>query len=249
MKTTKSIPFIKLIPNFITIVGLVVGASSIRFALEGRWEFAIYCILIAGIMDGVDGRVARILNATSPFGAELDTLCDFANFGVCPAIITYLWSFQQYEFKLFSWSVLLLFVVCMCLRLARFNTSLLPGTKVDKRSKYFSTGVPAPFGALLLLFPIISDFEISTSIGVNIKSHTFIIDLYICFVSLLLVSRLPTFLFKNISIKPEYLLLIIIATVILIINVIIYPWYVLPLLTILYLLSIPLCMNLAKKIN
>ena len=240
--------FTKLIPNLITLLGLVVGVSSIRFALDSRWEPAIYCILIAAILDGIDGRVARLLNATSPFGAELDSLCDFTNFGVSPAVIIYLWSFQQYEYKLLSWSVILLFIVCMAIRLARFNTSIIQG-KQDRLSKYFSTGVPAPSGALLSLIPIMLDFEITTYLGINIRSHTILIDIYIVFIALLLASRLPTFLFKNVPIKPEYISLILILSAIIIINIIIYPWYTLPLIGLIYILSIPYCIIITKRMN
>lgn len=223
LKITKPVPFTKLIPNFLTLVGLVIGISSIKFALDSRWTTAVYCILIAAIIDGLDGKVARMLNATSQFGAELDSLCDFANFGLAPAILIYLWSFQQYEFKLLSWSVILLFIVCMAIRLARFNISLFQD-KQDKRAKYFSTGIPAPSGALLALMPMILDFEISTALKINIRSHTILIDIYIIIIALLLASRLPTFLLKNIQIKPEYLSLSMILSAIVIINLIIYPW-------------------------
>ena len=130
----KTVPFTKLLPNVVTLVGLVVGLSSIRFALESAWEKSVYCILIATIVDGLDGRVARMLNATSHFGAELDSLCDFINFGLCPALLLYLWSFQQYEYKIISWASIMLFVVCMAIRLARFNTAIVEADK-DKKQK------------------------------------------------------------------------------------------------------------------
>ncbi len=241
-------PFAKLLPNFLTLVGLVVGISAIRFALDSQWERAVYCIFIAAVIDGLDGRVARMLNATSHFGAELDSLCDFANFGVAPAIVIYLWSFQQYEFKLISWAVMLLFVVCMAIRLARFNIGIFQPNQ-DKRAKYFSTGVPAPTGAILALMPIILDFDISTALNISIRTHTLLIDLYIFIVALSLASRLPTFLFKNIHIKPEYLSLFMILSAIIIINLIIYPWYSLPVLAIIYIISIPACVVIARKMD
>ncbi|WPY00692.1 Phosphatidylcholine/phosphatidylserine synthase [Candidatus Trichorickettsia mobilis] len=248
VRISKPILFTKLIPNVITLLGLIVGVSSIRFALDSRWEIAVYCILIAGVLDGIDGRVARLLNATSPFGAELDSLCDFANFGVAPAIMIYLWSFQQYEFKLLSWFAMLLFVVCMAIRLARFNTMIfLAHDKQDKKSKYFSVGVPAPSGALLALIPMILDFEISTVLQINIRSHTILIDIYIAIVAVLLASRIPTFLLKNVHIKPEYLSLSMILSAIIIINIIIYPWYTLPIVAVSYLLSIPIAAIIARR--
>jgi CDP-diacylglycerol--serine O-phosphatidyltransferase len=171
VKITKPIPFIKLLPNFITLLGLVVGVSAIKFGLDGRWEKAVYCTLVAAIIDGIDGRIARMLNATSPFGAELDSLCDFANFGVVPAYLVYLWSFQQYEYKVFSWGSILLFMVCMALRLARFNTAIFQEIH-NKKIEYFFTGVPAPCGALLALMPMILDFEVSSVLGTALPFFT-----------------------------------------------------------------------------
>ena len=248
VKITKPIPFIKLIPNFLTILGLVVGVSSLRFALDSRWELAIYCIIVAAVIDGIDGRVARMLNATSPFGAELDSLCDFANFGLSPALLIYLWSFQQYEYKVLSWAAMLLFIACMALRLARFNTSIIQ-EKQDKNSPHFFTGVPAPCGALLVVIPLILDFEISPLLGINIRSHTVLIDIYIAIIAFLLASRLPTISTKNIHIKPEYLSLSMIIFVTVIINMIIYPWYSLPIFAVFYIISIPVCVIIAKKLN
>lgn len=245
----KPILFTKLVPNVITLIGLVIGISSIRFALDERWELAVYCVLVAGVLDGIDGRVARLLNATSPFGAELDSLCDFANFGVAPAFIIYMWSFQQYEFKLLSWSVMLLFIVCMAVRLARFNTVIFnKQDKQDKLSKYFSVGVPAPSGALLAMTPIILEFELSAMLGINIRSHTVLIDLYIAIIAFLLASRFPTFLIKELHIKPEYLSITMIFAAVMIIYIIIYPWYTLPLIALLYICSIPISIITAKKI-
>lgn len=250
IKIKQPILFIKLLPSVITLLGLMIGVSAIRFAIESSWELAVYCVLVAGVLDGIDGRVARLLNATSPFGAELDSLCDFANFGVAPAIMIYLWSFQQYEFKLLSWAVMLLFVVCMVIRLARFNTTFfsVKTEKVDPNSKYFSIGVPAPSGALLALIPMILDFEISTQLQINIRSHTLLINIYIVAVSILLTSRIPTLLLKNVHIKAEYLSLIMVLSAIVIINVIIYPWYSIPILALFYILSIPLSTMIAKKL-
>lgn len=250
VKINKPILFTKLIPNVITLLGLIVGVSSIRFALDSRWEMAVCSVLTAGVLDGIDGRVARLLNATSPFGAELDSLCDFANFGVSPAIMIYLWSFQQYEFKLLSWFAMLLFIVSMAIRLARFNTTIFHiHDKQDKMSKYFSVGVPAPSGAFLALIPMILDFEISTMLQFNIRSHTILIDIYIVMIAILLASRIPTFLLKNVHIKQEYLSLVMILSAVVIMNIIIYPWYTLPVIAACYILSIPISIAMARRGN
>lgn len=248
VRLSKPVPIIKLVPNFLTLIGLVIGISAIRFAIDARWESAVYCTLIAAIIDGLDGRIARLLNATSPFGAEFDSLSDFANFGVAPAFTIYLWSYQQYEFKLLSWSIMMLFIACMAIRLARFNTSISQPNQ-DKKSYYFFTGVPAPCGALLALIPIILDFKLSEFPGIEIRPHTVLIDLYITVIACLLASRLPTISFRNIHIKPEYLSLVMTVSAILIIITIIYPWYSLPALAIIYIISIPVCSILNKKLS
>ena len=244
----KPVPFTRLLPNVVTLVGLIIGVSSIRFALDSAWEKSVYCILIATIIDGLDGRVARMLNATSHFGAELDSLCDFINFGLCPALLLYLWSFQQYEYKVISWASIMLFVVCMAIRLARFNTAIVETDKDVKKDNRFFTGVPAPSGAILALIPMILDFEITAMIPeFSIRNYTLCINLYIVIMALLLASRFPTISLKNIQIKPEYLSLSMIITAIIIIVAVIYPWYLLPTAAIIYLLSIPFCIYYARK--
>ncbi len=243
----KSIPITKLVPNLVTLFGLIIGVSSIRFALDGRWESAVYCILIATIIDGLDGKVARFLNATSHFGAELDSLCDFINFGLCPALLIYLWSFQYNEYKVISWSVNMLFVVCMAIRLARFNTAIVEPNAVKQDDRFF-VGVPAPSGAILALMPIILDFEISALFdNFDIRNHDIIINIYIMFMALLLPSRFPTLSLKKIHIKPEYLSLTMIISAVFILLSFIYTWYWLPILAIIYLLSIPVCMYVKHK--
>jgi CDP-diacylglycerol--serine O-phosphatidyltransferase len=240
----------KIIPSIITLLGLLIGMSAIRFALNANWESAAYCVLVAALFDGIDGKVARFLNATSSFGAELDSLCDFANFGIAPAVMVYLWCFRECEHMLFSWGVVSLYVVCMVIRLARFNTMLIE-QKVDKNEKklkYFSVGVPAPSGALLSLMPMILDFEVLRFLDLNIKSHFAELNIYLIVVSLLLPSRIPTFLIKNIHIKPEYLSLIMILSATLLISVIVYPWYVVPLIGGVYWISLPISYLLARRI-
>lgn len=244
---TKSVPFAKLIPNLVTLTGLIVGTSSIRFALDDRWEMAAICVFVAAIIDGLDGKVARMLNATSHFGAELDSLCDFVNFGFCPALLIYLWSFQQYEYKVVSWASIMFFVVCMAIRLARFNTSLGKDAETTHDKRFF-TGVPAPVGALLAIMPMIIEFDISGLFdGFSIREHILYIDLYIVIVSLLLASRLPTVSLKKIHVKPEYLSLSMTISAVIIILAIIYPWYALPAAAIVYIFSIAACMRIVNN--
>lgn len=242
----EKIPVTKLIPSFVTLIGLVVGVSSIRFALNEKWELAVYCIIAAAVIDGLDGRIARFLNASTHFGAELDSLCDLINFGLSPALIIYLWSCQQYEFNVFSWACNLLFVVCMSIRLARFNTHL-NDTKEDVISKNFFTGVSAPLGALLILLPMIFDFDLGNLIGFELRSHTLFIDFYVIFVALLLPSRLSTFSAKNLTIPTNHLYIPMIIASIVIVFTFIYTWYSLTIFGVLYLTSIPYTEYLSRK--
>ncbi|NRB11526.1 MAG: phosphatidylcholine/phosphatidylserine synthase [Rickettsiaceae bacterium] len=245
-KTTKPVPFAKMIPSLVTLTGLVIGLSSVRFALDSAWQNAVYCIIAATILDGLDGGIARKLKATSHFGLELDSLCDLVNFGFAPVLITYLWSFQQHEYKVISWAAIMLFVVCMSVRLARFNISAINKEKEDKNNK-FLLGIPAPAGALLVLVPMMLDFKLTALWEFDVRSQAFFINLYIIFIGLLLASRLPTISKKNFYIKPEYLSLAIIGVTIIIIITIIYPWYALPAIALIYMLSIPVTTYLANK--
>lgn len=235
--------FIRLIPNLITLSALVVGLNSIRFALDGKWDYAVICIIISTFLDAADGRVARMLGATSPFGAELDSLSDFANFGVAPALISYLWSYQRFEFKLFAWSAILLFVICMVIRLARFNV----GASSNGNSKNFFTGIPAPMGAILFITPMIIDFDIAANFRFDVRSYIFFVTCYQIAIALMVTSRIPTFSLKNLEIKPEFIWLCLLGFASSFIALLVYPWYVIPLGSILYLLTIPLSINAAKK--
>lgn len=235
--------FIRLLPNLITLSALVVGMNSIRFALDGKWDYAVACIVISTFLDAADGRVARMLGATSPFGAELDSLSDFANFGIAPALISYLWVYQRFEFKLFAWSAILLFVICMVIRLARFNIGASSGTN----SKNFFFGIPAPMGAILFITPIMIDFDIAANFSFDVRSFMFFVTCYQIAMALLVTSRIPTFSFKNIEIKPEYIWICLIGFAAFIIALIIYPWYLIPAVSIIYLLTIPLSIKSSRR--
>src|SRR5258708_21019758 len=161
-----------------------------RFALEQRYQLAVIAIVIAGVLDGLDGRIARLIGATSKFGAELDSLSDFVCFGVSPALVLYLWVMNHAG--RFGWAVVLLFAVCAALRLARFNTALDDDSKPAWTANYF-TGVPAPAGAGLAILPLIASFEL----GRDTFEHPWLIATWTMLVSGLMVSRLPTFAFKR----------------------------------------------------
>jgi CDP-diacylglycerol--serine O-phosphatidyltransferase len=231
-----SLSFFKLLPNLLTLTALTIGLNSIKMALEGKWEKAVFCIIIAAIIDGLDGKLARLLNATSVFGAELDSLCDFVNFGICPVLITYLWLHSMTSVA-FLWSATVIYAICMVIRLARFNTNL---SNPDKVLKSFFIGVPAPAGAILCLLPLILSFEIAKDFKINISNYIYFIPFYIMCIGFLLACRIPTFSLKHIQIKKEYVWIVMLVFAIIIIEVLLYPWYWLPLLNLIYLCSIPI---------
>jgi CDP-diacylglycerol---serine O-phosphatidyltransferase len=230
--------FLRLLPNIITLSALCIGCTSIRFALDAKWEHAAFCIVIAAILDGIDGRVARFLNATSTFGAELDSLCDFVNFGLSPVLITYLWIFNQYNIKLISWGVVLFFAICTALRLARFNTMALSPLE-DKTFSKFHIGIPSTAGALLAILPLVNELEMKDYTGFSFHSHPFIIGIYQCIIGFLMVSTVPTFSPKNISIQPRQMGIALIFVAANLIMIFLHTWMILPLYGLAYLLSIP----------
>lgn len=224
----------RLIPNMVTLMALVIGFTSIRFSMEGKWELAIASIIIAGILDALDGRLAVMLKATSQFGAELDSLCDFVNFGVAPALLLYLWlAPQNYDHKILSWSASLLFVLCMSIRLARFNVS-------NQEPSVFFKGVPAPSGALLALMPIICNFHIGPVWEIDFSAYSQTVNLYTMFIGILLAGRFPTLSIKKLKVRRKYVWIVLFATALCILFLFFYTWYFLPFLAVCYLASIPI---------
>jgi CDP-diacylglycerol--serine O-phosphatidyltransferase len=241
------ITFAKLLPSLITILGLGVGFTGVRFALDGKWESAVMCILVAAIFDALDGGVARLFNATSTFGAELDSLCDFVVFGIAPSMIVYLWTFESYNIKLVSWGAVLFFSICMVIRLARFNTAVITGSQTDLH-KYFFVGVPAPACAIMALVTIILDFEIVPELfNTIIRKHSWYIVLYQSVIGLLMASRIPTYSLKNLQIDLEHLWLILIIFAVIVIFLITTPWGAIPALCACYIVSIPFSARSAKQ--
>ena len=188
-----------MIPNITTIMALCTGLSSIRFAMQERWEWAVACILIAGILDALDGRLARLLGSTSRFGAELDSFSDFISFGVCPSLVIYLWSLNTWGG--FGWMVALFFSVCSALRLARFNVWSIEG-RSPGWSQGFFVGVPAPTAALLGLSPLI--FFLASSL--SFWMHPLCSAASMIFVGVLMVSQLPTYSLKKTAIPAKWVL-------------------------------------------
>lgn len=222
-------PISRLFPNMITLAGMCCGLSAIRFAMAGKWEMAVAFIIAAALLDGMDGRVARMLGATSLFGAQLDSLSDFLCFGVAPVLVLYM--FQLHEIKGFGWAVVLFFSVCTALRLARFNTGLFE--EKEPWEKQFFVGVPSPAGGILCLLPLI----------IHLGFDAFTIPaklscLHVLVVGTLMASRIPTFAGKNIRIKHEFIPPFMIACSFLLVLFVIEPWLFLTGLSAAYLASI-----------
>ncbi len=186
----RPVPIRILIPNLMTILAICIGLTAIRMGIEGRMEIAVYAVVIAAFLDGLDGRLARLLQGTSRFGAELDSLCDFVNFGVVPAVLLYLWTLN--DLGSVGWAGAIVFAVAAALRLARFNVAL-DAPKPDYAQDFF-VGVPAPVGALLVMLPIYLG-HLGT---LNLPSVTATASLIYCvFIALLMVSIFPTWSFKK----------------------------------------------------
>ena len=229
------LPVRTIIPNALTVLALCAGLTAIRFAIEGRFEIAVAAIIVASVFDALDGRVARLLQGSTRFGAELDSLTDFVNFGVAPVVVLYLWSLV--EVGGIGWIAVLGFAVCCALRLARFNVALEDPDKPAWTGNYF-VGVPAPAAAGLVMLPLYLTF-----IGVDwLKEIPILIAMHALAVAFLMVSRIPTFSGKRMGLRirrdmvlPILLLIGFGAAVILS-----YPWWTFTTLAAVYLLSIPL---------
>ena len=179
-----------ILPNIMTLVGVCIGLTSIKFAFDGRFELSVIAVLIAAIIDGLDGRIARLIKATSKVGKELDSLTDVISFGVAPAFIMYFWALDN--IGRFGWLISLIYVVCVALRLARFNVST--GGEPSWRDNFFE-GIPSPAGGVLVLMPLIYSFSEVQFITIN---KNIIVPSLFIIISVLLISKIPTYSFKRI---------------------------------------------------
>jgi CDP-diacylglycerol---serine O-phosphatidyltransferase len=231
----KAIPVRTLLPNLITLLALCAGLTAIRVAVENKLDLALAAIVLAVLLDGIDGRVARMLKGTSRFGAELDSLADFVNFGVAPALILYFWGLE--ELKSAGWIAALVFAICAALRLARFNVMIDDPSKPAWAGNFF-TGIPAPAGAVTVLLPIYLNF-LGVSNGLVTVWLTFF---YTLAIALLMVSRLPVFSGKRVGkrVPPEMVLPVFVLVVFFFALLISYPWQVLTSGSLIYLACLPL---------
>jgi CDP-diacylglycerol--serine O-phosphatidyltransferase len=228
----RPIPVRMLVPNVITLLAICAGLTAIRLSTEGRMELAVAAIVFAAVLDGLDGRVARMIKGQSKFGAELDSLADFVNFGVAPGLILYFW--QLHYLNNGGWIAAMVFAIAGGLRLARFNATMDDPNKPPFAANYF-TGVPAPAGAITVLLPVYLAF-----LGVP-KPPTILTAFYTVLIAFLMVSRLPVFSGKTVRMRvpPEMVLPVFFGVVFFIALLVAYPWYILSVGSVIYLVSLP----------
>jgi CDP-diacylglycerol---serine O-phosphatidyltransferase len=232
--------FNRMIPNIMTMLGLCAGLTAMRFALDQRFGDAAVALVVAGAIDGLDGRLARLLKAVSRFGAEFDSLADFLCFGVAPAFILYLWSLRVGGG--YGFAPCLMFAVCMALRLARFNATLDAPSPPPAYAQTFFTGVPAPAGAGLALFPLFAGLW-ARSLGwtrlLAVVQHPLFCALVLVGTAMLLVSTLPVWSFKNFKIPAQYVLPVLLGTGLFAAVLVADPWAALAAAGLLYVVMLP----------
>ena len=228
-----------LLPNILTLGGVCLGISSIKFSIDGNFSLAVTLILFAAILDALDGRIARLIKGTSEFGKELDSLTDFVSFGIAPVLILYFWELNNYG-KL-GWAIALIYSVCCVLRLARFNLTKIESQQ-DWKNNFFE-GIPSPAGGLLILMPLI--YELSDiSLTFDIRIYTPYLTILIAF---LLVSKIPTLSLKKISTSSKTTIFLLLAVGITFIALLFYTFETLLAFGLMYLISIPVSVLLFKK--
>ena len=230
-----------LLPNILTLGGVCLGISSIKFSIDGNYSLAVTLILFAAILDALDGRIARLIKGTSEFGKELDSLTDFVSFGIAPVFVLYFWDLNKYG-KL-GWAITLVYSVCCVLRLARFNL-----TKVEVSQEWknnFFEGIPSPAGGLLILMPLIYDLT-NLNFGVDVKNLTPYLTVI---VAVLLVSKIPTLALKKISISPKATVFLLLSIGVIFIALLFYTLETLLVFGIAYILSIPISIFLYSNQN
>ena len=230
-----------LLPNILTLAGVCLGISSIKFSIDGNFSLAVTLILFAAILDALDGRIARLIKGTSDFGKELDSLTDFVSFGIAPVFILYFWELNKYG-KL-GWAITLIYSVCCVLRLARFNLTKIEVTQEWKNN--FFEGIPSPAGGLLILMPLIYELT-DLDFGLNIKNLTPYLTV---FIAVLLVSKIPTLALKKISISSKATVFLLLGIGMIFIALLFYTLETLLIFGIIYLISIPISMFIYNKYN
>ena len=224
---SQRLPLIHLLPNLLTVTAICAGMTAIRFAYQGDIEIAVQLVLLAGFLDGLDGRLARLLNSQSLVGAELDSLADFLNFGVAPGLIIHAWALQ--DFTRAGWIAVLGYSICCVLRLARFNVS----NDADEVGDSF-LGVPSPAGAGLVMVPMYIAF---LKPDWRVLPPAFISG-YMLFIGLLMISHFPTFSFKSVSVPRAKIRFMMLGIVLMVVALLTYLWVTLLLLSFVYTLGL-----------
>ncbi len=221
---------LKLLPNLVSILALCAGLTAIRFAIAGNFGMAVLLIGIAAALDGLDGRLARMLKSESAIGAELDSLCDLVNFGVTPALVLYLWGLSA-ETSL-GWIAVLVYVVCCMLRLARFNVGSRAATEPAEKTSFI--GIPSPAGAMLVMLPVYATYALDQAITVPGG----VVAFWMLVVGGLMISRVRTPSLKRITIAADYARYALVGSVVLVAALLTYPWVTLTALSLAYLAAI-----------
>jgi CDP-diacylglycerol---serine O-phosphatidyltransferase len=229
----KDMPLTRLLPNMLTLMSLCSGLTAMRYAILGHWQAAVLAIVIAGIFDMLDGRVARMLNLSSKFGAELDSLSDAVSFGVAPAFVMYEWLVK--DAGGFGWAAVLVYAVCAALRLARFNTMLDDDTTPAPPRKNYFVGLAAPGGAGLAILPLVYVLQF----GDSVTPPPAAVGFWLILLGGLMVSRLPTLSLKGWRVTPAWVVPILIGVVVLVAAMISEPWMTLCVVGTAYALSLP----------
>ena len=234
-----------ILPNMFTLVGVCIGLSSIKFAFDGNFQFSIIAIIVAAIIDGLDGRIARLIKGTSKVGKELDSLTDVISFGVAPAFIMYFWSLNQ--IGRIGWLICLIYVMCVALRLARFNVS----SEADPSWKdNFFEGIPSPAGGVLVLMPLVYSFSEFQIIKLN---YDYFVPILFIVVSILLISKIPTYSFKKIKVQRNFTIFLLLGIVFYFGLILIYTFNAIVLSALVYFLMIPISsvhyFKIRKKYN
>ena len=230
-----------LLPNILTLAGVCLGISSIKFSIEGNFTLAVTLILFAAILDALDGRIARLIKGTSEFGKELDSLTDFVSFGIAPVFTLYFWELNNYG-KL-GWAITLIYSVCCVLRLARFNLTKIEETEEWKNN--FFEGIPSPAGGLLILMPLIYELT-NLNIGFDVKNLT---PYFTVIIAILLVSKIPTLALKKISISSRATVFLLLGIGIVFIALLFYTLETLLIFGVIYLTTIPVSIILYNNQN
>ena len=230
-----------ILPNMLTLIGVCIGLSSIRFALDEKFEFAIIAIIFAALIDGLDGRIARLIKGTSKVGKELDSLTDVISFGVAPVFIMYFWKLN--ELGRFGWLLCLVYVICVALRLARFNVN---SSQEPSWKDNFFEGVPSPAGGILVLTPLIVSL---TGFDYFELNYNLIVPIFFVVISILLISKFPSYSFKKIVIPRRTTIFLLFGIVLFFGLLLVYTFNVIAISSVIYLFLLPISFIHYQKIK